>query len=382
MDHRRHRVSQKGAAFGWGDPTILRSARQAGQLSSRGFAVAGQSPRQLAGSLPAVSAGGVGAGPGTAGEGQGARNDRVSDPTRDRPLTDQIGLCRRSAAGRGADGCRLRQRHRATDTAHDAGPELCRRDRRQHRGVAAGNGALAGAARVRPRTAAQAAAARWRAPPGQRQDARPRVAGRGLAQYRLARGKRGLAGLALRPRAGTPGASRHLASRTARRGMAADRMAARRARTDQILAFYDGRGHPLRPPRRFGEIALADRARLPGTQAGTRLWRLRRARVARLPPPCHALYRRLWLPDRRTRRPSPLRTVWRPALVGIYPSLRLPTQRRRRSGPNGTCQTRLPPCAAVSSSPSPRRYRDALAATRRSAKSAKFPITDAVGLSV
>src|SRR5882672_8361417 len=128
--------------------------------------------------------------------------------------------------------------------------------------VAAGNGALAAAARVRPRTAAQAAAARWRAPPGQRQDARPRVAGRGLAQYRLARGKRGLAGLALRPRAGTPGALRHLASRAARRGVAADRVAARRARTDQILAFHYARGHPLRPPRRFGEIALADRARL------------------------------------------------------------------------------------------------------------------------
>src|ERR1700720_4774861 len=190
---------------------------------------------------------------------------------------------------------------------------------------------------------------------------------RGLAQYRLARGKRGLAGLALRPRAGTPGASRHLARRAARRGVAADRVAARRARADQILAFHYARKHPLRPPRRFGEIALADRARLPGTQAGTRLWRLRRARVARLPPPCHALYRRLWLPDRRTRRPSPLRTVWRPALVGIYPSLRLPTQRRRRSGPNGTYRTRLPPCAAVSSSPSPGRYRDALAATRRSA---------------
>jgi cobyrinic acid a,c-diamide synthase len=40
----------------------------------------------------------------------------------------------------------------------------------------------------------------------------------------------------------------------------------------------------------------------------------------------------------------------------------------------GTYQTRLPPCAAISSFPSPGRYRDALAATRRSAKSAKFPI--------
>ena len=57
-----------------------------------------------------------------------------------------------------------------------------------------------------------------------------------------------------------------------------------------------------------------------------------------------------------------------------------------QSGPKGAAdparQTRLAPCAAVSSSPSPGRYRDAPAATRRSAKSAKFPITDAVRLSI
>src|SRR5205809_3620841 len=96
-----------------------------------------------------------------------------------------------------------------------------------------------------------------------------------------------------------------MASRAARRGVVADRVAARRARADQILAFHHAQRHRLRSPRRFGEIALADRARLPGTQAGARLWRLRRAWVARLSPPRHTLYRRLRLPDRRTRRPSP-----------------------------------------------------------------------------
>jgi SRSO17 transposase len=88
----------------------------------------------------------------------------------------------------------------------------------------------------------------------------------------------------------------------------------------KLLGFQHAQRHRLRPPRRFGEIALADRARLSGTQAGARLWRLRRARVARLPPPRHALYRRLWLPDRRTRRPSPLRTALHRALLGICPS--------------------------------------------------------------
>jgi hypothetical protein len=136
-----------------------------------------------------------------------------------------------------------------------------------------------------------------------------------------------------------------------------------------------------RSPRRFGEIALADRARLSGTQAGARLWRLRRAWVARLSPPRHALYLRLRLPDRRTRRPFPLRTALHPALLGICPSRRLPTPRRRRSAPNGMCRTRSQPSADVLSSPSPGPSRDAPVAMRQSEKPAKFPITDAVRLS-
>src|SRR5207253_1599477 len=178
------------------------------------------------------------------------------------------------------------------------------------------------------------------------------------------------------------GASRHLASRAARRGVVADRVAARRARADQILAFHHAQRHRLRSPRRFGEIALVDRARLPGTQAGARLWRLRRAWVARLSPPRHTLYRRLRLPDRRTRRPSPLRTALHPALLGICPSRRLPTPRRRRSAPNGMCRTRSQPSADVLSPPSPGPSRDALVAMRQSEKPAKFPITDAVRLGV
>ena len=43
MDHRRHRPSQEGGAFGRGFAPILRSARQAGELPGRGDAVACQS---------------------------------------------------------------------------------------------------------------------------------------------------------------------------------------------------------------------------------------------------------------------------------------------------------------------------------------------------
>ena len=60
MDHRRYRPSQEGAALGRGGATILRPARQAGQLPSGGVVVDRQSPRQPAGGLSSVSAGGLG----------------------------------------------------------------------------------------------------------------------------------------------------------------------------------------------------------------------------------------------------------------------------------------------------------------------------------
>jgi hypothetical protein len=58
----------------------------------------------------------------------------------------------------------------------------------------------------------------------------------------------------------------------------------------------------------------------------------------------------------------------------------LPTQRRHRSVPNATSPTRSPRCGDASSPRSPESSRDALAATRRSAKRQEFPITDAVRL--
>src|ERR1039458_7225778 len=57
MDHRRHWFSEEREACGRGSAAILRSTRQAGQLSGRGIAVDCQPSRQPAGGLSAVFAG-------------------------------------------------------------------------------------------------------------------------------------------------------------------------------------------------------------------------------------------------------------------------------------------------------------------------------------
>ena len=102
--------------------------------------------------------------------------------------------------------------------------------------------------------------------------------------------------------------------------------------------------------------------------------------MARLPPPCHSLYCRLRLFDRRTRRHPPLWTTFLLAALGICHSRRLPTQRRRRSDPNDTSPTRSQQSEGASSSRSPRPCRDVLAAIGRSGRRREFLITDAVRL--
>src|ERR1700745_3209754 len=102
--------------------------------------------------------------------------------------------------------------------------------------------------------------------------------------------------------------------------------------------------------------------------------------MARLPPPCHSLYCRLRLFDRRTRRHPPLRTTFLLAALGICHSRRLPTQRRRRSDPNDTSPTRSQQSEGASSSRSPRPCRDVLAAIGRSGRRREFLITDAARL--
>jgi hypothetical protein len=64
-------------------------------------------------------------------------------------------------------------------------------------------------------------------------------------------------------------------------------------------------GYGPRNARANRQTALADRARLSGTQTGTRVPSLRRARLARLSPPHGALRRGLRIPGLRTESASP-----------------------------------------------------------------------------
>src|SRR3954463_9786111 len=89
--------------------------------------------------------------------------------------------------------------------------------------------------------------------------------------------------------------------------MAADRVARGRAGADAVLAGDPARGDRVRRSGRLGSAALADRAGLPGSQAGSRARALRGPRLARLPPSRHAVHRGLWLSDRRAGEIFPLR---------------------------------------------------------------------------
>src|SRR5208283_3857083 len=119
--------------------------------------------------------------------------------------------------------------------------------------------------------------------------------------------------------------------------MASHRMARGRKRADQILAFDPARRHAHRRSRRHGQIALAHRARLRGTQKRTRPRPFRRAKLARLPSSRNPVHRRLWIPYPRTSGDSPLRPPAAPNISYIHPSQ---TPRRRRSDPNGISKTR------------------------------------------
>jgi hypothetical protein len=114
-------------------------------------------------------------------------------------------------------------------------------------------------------------------------------------------------------------------------------MAGGRKRADEILAFDPARRHAHRRSRRHGQIALAHRARLRGTQKRTRPRPFRRAKLARLPSSRNPVHRRLWIPYPRTSGDSPLRPPAAPNISHIHPSQ---TPRRRRSDPNGISKTR------------------------------------------
>ena len=152
LDHRRHRVSEEGPAFGRGGAAVLRPARQAGQLPGRGQPVARQPRGQPADRLAPVSAAGMDGRCRAPRRGRRARGDRVSRPSR-RSRWSRSGRPRgrRSAARGRADGCRLWQRHPAAHGDRRARAELCRRHPAAVPRCGRRGGAAAAAALVGPR---------------------------------------------------------------------------------------------------------------------------------------------------------------------------------------------------------------------------------------
>src|SRR6516225_2492902 len=80
----------------------------------------------------------------------------------------------------------------------------------------------------------------------------------------------------------------------------ADRVAAGRSRTDQVLALYSAGQHQASGPGTPGQATLDHRTRLPRAETRARLRALRRTRLARVSPPRYPLYRGLWFPGGRT----------------------------------------------------------------------------------
>jgi SRSO17 transposase len=119
-----------------------------------------------------------------------------------------------------------------------------------------------------------------------------------------------------------------------------------RGRTDPVLVLHPARRHLPHSPRQAGQAALADRARLSGPQAGTRAWPLRRPRLARLSPSCHALYCGLRLPHHRAGRFSPLGRRTSVPRHDTSATRRFPTPRIPRCDLNAMWRPRSPPSAS------------------------------------
>jgi hypothetical protein len=130
-------------------------------------------------------------------------------------------------------------------------------------------------------------------------------------------------------------------------------MAIGRTRADQVFSIYAACDHqPPCPGKRY-QAALADRARLPGPQTGTRTRTLRRPRMAGFSPSRHTVHRRLWIPDLRKGSHFPLRTMQRRSHRRTSPIRRLPTPRIPQSDLSATSQTQSRPSVLPSQRPLP-----------------------------
>src|SRR4029453_15408833 len=130
--------------------------------------------------------------------------------------------------------------------------------------------------------------------------------------------------------------------------MAADRVAGGKEGAEQVLAVnLAGDDHPGRPGR-HRQDALADRARLPGAEAGTGPRPLRRAGLAWLSPSRHLVHRGLRLPRSRAEPFSPSRPFPRPSTCVTR---RLAAARAFPCERSVMSRSRSPRDAAVSRSP-------------------------------
>jgi hypothetical protein len=136
------------------------------------------------------------------------------------------------------------------------------------------------------------------------------------------------------------------------RGMVPDRMARRRTRTDPVLSLHAARDHQPPCPGGRHQATLAERAGLPGSQAGTGAWPLGGARLAWLASSRHTVHRRLRVPALRQGSDSPLRTTQHPSHRKICLTRRLSTPRIARSDLSVTCRTRSQRSESLSPAPS------------------------------
>src|SRR5271165_881755 len=120
---------------------------------------------------------------------------------------------------------------------------------------------------------------------------------------------------------------------------------------NQVLAVQPAGIHHSASTGGSGQTALDYRTRLSRTQTGTWSGPFRRTRLARLPSPCHARHRSLWLPGAgAVPFPPSARFAANPG-SGPPPSLtpcarQLCAPRLCRCEPNGIIPPRSPPCAA------------------------------------
>src|ERR1043165_9713974 len=121
--------------------------------------------------------------------------------------------------------------------------------------------------------------------------------------------------------------------------MAADRMANRGIRTNQLLAIHSAGRYCLGGTGAFGQTPLDHRAGLSRTETGTRVGPLRRTRLARLPPSRHLMRRGLWLPGGRTESFFPLNPRQPSWITNPRATARFPAARFAAFVPSGLIRT-------------------------------------------